>query len=145
MRTIARLAVEREELRVVADQIGAPTSARVIAKAITIIVIGEGIDLAERFAAAGGLIHLATAGETSWHGFASAIVEGLRARGANLRAKAIVPIRTQEYPTKAKRPANSRLQLERLQRLFGIVPPRWNEALAKELDELIKELDPSSG
>jgi dTDP-4-dehydrorhamnose reductase len=145
LRTIARLAGERPELRIVADQVGAPTTARVIADAIARIVMERPSDLPARFAAADGLVHLAAAGETSWHGFASAIVEGLKARGTPLKAQSIVPIRTQDYPTKAKRPANSRLDLTRLQRVFGVTPPHWQQALAAELDVLARELAPQAG
>jgi dTDP-4-dehydrorhamnose reductase len=82
LRTIARLARERSELRIVADQIGAPTSARLIADVVSEILRNGGPRLAERFAAAGGLVNVAASDKTSWHGFATAIVEGLRARGS---------------------------------------------------------------
>jgi len=143
LRTIARLAAERPELRIVADQIGAPTSAQVIAHSIARMIVSS--DLVGRFAAANGLVHLATSGETSWHGFASAIVDGLKARGAPLKAQAIVPIRTEDYPTKAKRPGNSRLDLTRAQRVFGVATPHWQQALAAELDVLARELAPQAG
>jgi len=136
LRTIARLAAERPELRIVADQVGAPTSAQVIADGIATIVAEHTSDLPHRFAAAG---------ETSWHGFATAIIDGLRARGAPLKAHSIVPIRTEDYPTKAKRPANSRLDMTRLQRVFGVTTPHWSQALAAELDVLARELAPQAG
>lgn len=145
LRTIARLAAERPELRIVADQVGAPTSAQVIADGIATIVAEHTSDLPRRFAAASGLVHLAAAGETSWHGFATAIVDGLRARGAPLKAQSIVSIRTEDYPTKAKRPANSRLDMTRLQRVFGVTTPHWQQALAVELDVLARELAPQAG
>jgi dTDP-4-dehydrorhamnose reductase len=152
LRTIARLARERTELRIVADQCGAPTSARLIANAVAGIIgdaaifspppCGEGVGggLAARFAAAGGLVHLAAAGKTSWHGFATAIVAGLRARGVALTATRVAPIATADYPTRAKRPANSRLDLTRLDTAFGITPPGWDVALDAELDRLAGEL-----
>ncbi|MBV8745564.1 MAG: dTDP-4-dehydrorhamnose reductase [Xanthobacteraceae bacterium] len=145
LRTIARLGAERPELRIVADQIGAPTSAQVIADGIAAITIKHATDLPRRFAAANGLVHLAATGETSWHGFATAIVEGLKARGAALKVQGIAPIRTEDYPTKAKRPGNSRLDLTRLQRVFGITTPQWQQALAAELDVLARELAPQAG
>jgi dTDP-4-dehydrorhamnose reductase len=145
LRTIARLAAERPELRIVADQIGAPTSAQVIADGIATIVTKHTTDLPRQFAAANGLVHLAAGGETSWHGFASAIVDGLKARGLPLKAQAIVPIRTEDYPTKAKRPANSRLDMARAQRVFGLTTPNWQQALAVELDVLARELAPQTG
>jgi dTDP-4-dehydrorhamnose reductase len=136
LRTIARLARERDELGIVADQVGAPTSARLIADVVATIVGDPGQPLPERFRAAGGLVNVAAAGETSWHGFAAAIVEGLDARHVALRVKAVRPIRTQDYPTKARRPANSRFDLARLRQVFGVEPPDWRDALAHELDVL---------
>jgi dTDP-4-dehydrorhamnose reductase len=134
LRTIARLARERNELRVVADQWGAPTSARVIADVLARILAADRTHLAERFAAAGGVVNVAAAGETSWHGFAEAIVAGLRARGRALAAAEVTPIRTADYPTRASRPANSRFDLTRLRQVFAITPPPWEAALATELD-----------
>jgi dTDP-4-dehydrorhamnose reductase len=145
LRTIARLAQERTELRIVADQFGAPTSARLIAGAVAGIIETSGAALAERFAAAGGLVNLAASGETSWHGFAAEIVDGLKARGVALAANTIVPIATADYPTKAKRPANSRFDLTRLRQVFGMELPGWNKALATELDRVADELARSSG
>jgi dTDP-4-dehydrorhamnose reductase len=87
-------------------------------------------------AKSGGVVHLASAGETSWHGFAEAILQGLRARGVPLAAERVVPIATQEFVTRARRPANSRLSLDRLRTIFGIVPASWQETLAPELDLL---------
>jgi dTDP-4-dehydrorhamnose reductase len=136
LRTITRLAGERRELRIVADQFGAPTSAGVIADAVAGIVAGRGVRIAERFATAGGLVNVAASGETSWHGFAVAIVEGLKVRGLPITVDDVVPIRTQDYPTKAKRPANSRLDLTRLKRAFGIETAKWEAALEVELDRL---------
>jgi dTDP-4-dehydrorhamnose reductase len=133
--TIARLARERKELRIVADQIGAPTSAALLAAAVTDIVAG-GIDhLRKRCAEANGLVHLTASGETSWHGFACAIIDGLRARGVALTVEQLVPIPTDEYPTRAKRPHNSRLDLSRWRQVFGQTPPHWETALAPMLDE----------
>jgi dTDP-4-dehydrorhamnose reductase len=138
LRAIARLARERRELRIVADQIGAPTSARAIAEAVATIV-GENVEaLPEAFARSRGVVHLACTGATSWHGFATAIVEGLRVRGMPLEAATIVPIRTAEYPTRAHRPSNSRLDQSRLHEVFGVMLPHWTDALAVELDEFVR-------
>jgi dTDP-4-dehydrorhamnose reductase len=139
LKTIVRLARERKELRIVADQIGAPTSAKVIADAVSSIFQKNKIDLASAFAKSGGLVNIACAGETSWHGFATAIVDGLKSRGVKLHVEALVPIGTKDYPTKARRPGNSRLELSRLRDFFGIVSPSWSEALAVELNELARE------
>jgi dTDP-4-dehydrorhamnose reductase len=134
MRTMIRLARERETLRVVADQQGTPTSARTIAAALTQI-IDQGIaDLPAVFARGAGLVHLTNSGSTNWYAFAIAIVDGLRKRGMELKAAEVVPIATSDYPTKAVRPANSRLDLSRLASAYGIVPPPWQAALDLELD-----------
>jgi dTDP-4-dehydrorhamnose reductase len=138
--TISRLARERKELRIVADQIGAPTSAALLADAVTDIVAGGIEHLRQCCAQANGLVHLTASGETSWHGFASAIIDGLRARGIPLTVEELVPIRTDEYPTRAKRPHNSRLDLTRWRRVFGQTPPHWKAALAPVLDEFAHHL-----
>jgi dTDP-4-dehydrorhamnose reductase len=140
MRTIARLALERKELRVVGDQIGAPTSAALIAEGVVKIVSG-GLDrLRERAAIAKGVVHICGSGETSWYGFTCAIVDGLKQRGVRLATEKVIPISTEEYPTRATRPLNSRLDLGRLQTVFGVTPPRWEMALSPELDGLAPEL-----
>jgi dTDP-4-dehydrorhamnose reductase len=140
LRTVARLAAERDELRIIADQFGAPTSASSIADAVSSMVCRteSPVGLPEQFAAARGVVHLADDGVTSWHGFAVAIVEGLRARRMPIRANAIHAITSREFPTKAVRPANSRLDLSRLQQVFGLVTPSWQRALAHELDTLLR-------
>ena len=87
LRTIVRLARERKELRIVADQIGAPTSGAAIAEGVVRIVQSTPPELASRSVRSGGVVHLACAGETSWHGFASAIAAGLKSRGVSCRSK----------------------------------------------------------
>jgi dTDP-4-dehydrorhamnose reductase len=138
LRTMARSAKERKELRVVTDQIGAPTSARVIADTVIRTLQPTFEDQAVKFEV-GGTVNIACAGETSWHGFAVAIVTGLKSRGVNVKVESIVPIATREYPTKAVRPGNSRLDLSRLEELFGIIPPKWHDALDVELDALVSK------
>ncbi len=142
LRTVVRLAQERKELRIVADQIGAPTSAALIADAVFAMVAGGLDGLRERCGQANGLVHLAARGATSWHGFACAIVERLVQRGVRLAVAPadIVPIVTADYPTRAKRPHNSRLDLQRLKIVFGIELPHWRPALAPELNTLANEL-----
>ena len=140
LRTIVRLAKERKELRIVADQIGAPTSARVIAQAVADILSPSSRDLVGRLAGSGGVVNVVCAGETNWHAFATAIAAGLKSRGVKLEVETIAPIGTQDFPTKAKRPGNSRLDLSRLKDVFGIVTPSWSDALEVELDELAREL-----
>jgi len=139
LRTIARLAAERDELRIVADQIGAPTSAALIGATLTELLRKSGGDFAALVAASGGTLHLAASGTASWHDFATAIVAGLKARGRTVRTARIVPIKTAEYPTKATRPLNSRLDLARITTLLGRPIPSWQAALETELDHIARE------
>ncbi len=127
--TMRRLSNERDELRVVDDQIGSPTWARSLAEATAAVVAQSGIlrtgDAAwirER----SGVYHLTCAGQTSWCGFARAIVE--RVPGA--RKVPVKAITTAEYPTPAKRPANSVLDCSKARETFGVRLPPWEEALA---------------
>jgi dTDP-4-dehydrorhamnose reductase len=137
LRTIARLAGERKELRIVADQIGAPTTASTIASTVAGIVKLNASNLEELFERSGGVVNLACAGETSWHGFACAIVAGLKSRGTRVAVETIAPIATSDFPTKAKRPGNSRLDLSRLKDRFGVTTPAWQDALLPELDTFV--------
>lgn len=140
LRTLARLAKEREELRIVNDQIGAPTPASLVANGLAAIIEKPAPDLADAFGRAHGVVHFCAGGETSWFGFANAIVDGLRARGMTLAVRRIVPIASEDYPAKAKRPKNSRLSLQRLRAVFGIAPARWDALLPVELDRLADSL-----
>jgi dTDP-4-dehydrorhamnose reductase len=126
--TMLRLAGERDALRVVADQIGAPTPAAWIADA-TAELIRQGVDQS-------GIWHLTAGGETSWHGFAEAIVDEAHARGLIGRKPNVVAIASSDYPTPARRPAYSVLDTARLHRDFGIAPPHWREGLRRTFGEL---------
>ena len=129
--TMLRLAREREELRVVSDPFGAPTWAREVAGAtarVLSLLAGEPGGLAGAIARSGGVYHLTAAGRTSWHGFASAILEHA-ARLPGIRARRVTPIRTAEYPTPAARPKNSVLSNARLKQRFGIALPDWSASL----------------
>jgi dTDP-4-dehydrorhamnose reductase len=122
MLTMLRMARERPELRVVDDQVGAPTSSRAIARA-TAAVLARALQSSEL----AGLYHLAARGETSWCGFARAIFQQADV------ATPVVPIRTEEYPTPARRPRNSRLDCSRLRTAFGVTLDPWEEGLAEAL------------
>lgn len=122
MKTMLRLARERDELRVVADQRGAPTWTRHLADATALL-------LARRDAAE-GLFHVAAAGEATWHGYAEAIVATAAAAGLIERAPHVLPIATADYPLPARRPADSRLDCRRLARDCGIALPDWRTGLA---------------
>jgi dTDP-4-dehydrorhamnose reductase len=93
-------------------------------------------DPVRRFSTGCNVINIASSGETSWHGFASEIIVGLKNRGINVETERVVPIRTEDYPTKARRPHNCRLDSRRLNEMFGIKTPTWRDALDIELDEL---------
>ena len=124
--TMLKLGAERPELRVVADQVGAPTWSRTIAAATAHIVAqGVGSRDADWWRTRSGVYHLTAAGETSWHGFAEAIF------GIALPAGApkVVPIRASEYPVPAARPANSRMSHQKLADTFGLHLPAWDHAL----------------
>ncbi len=127
MRTMLRLADERDELRVVADQIGTPTPAALIAD-VTATALARPIDRS-------GVWHLTAAGETSWHGFAEAIFAAAHARGLIARLPRVVPIATADYPTPARRPAYSVMDTSRLQLDMGVDPPSWTQGLVHTLDE----------
>ena len=126
--TMLRLAAEREELRVVADQRGTPTPAWLIANA-SVAMLRQGLPES-------GTWHVTAAGETTWHGFAEAIVAGAVERRLLARAPRVVPIATTDYPTPARRPAYSVLDTGSLQRDFGLLLPDWRQALAVTLDQL---------
>jgi dTDP-4-dehydrorhamnose reductase len=139
--TMRRLSNERDELRVVDDQVGSPTWARSLAEATAAVVARSGI---LRGGDAGwireraGIYHLTCAGQTSWCGFARAIVE--RVPGA--RKVPVKAITTAEYPTPATRPANSVLDCTKAWETFGVRLPPWEEALAKCAEDMGGESHP---
>lgn len=135
-RTIMRLAQDREELRIVADQFGAPTSAEIIADAIAgMFAAPRGIS--DVIARDSGLIHLAASGITTRHEFGCAIVECLRAKELPLKVTRIVPISSDSHPMKAKRPLNCGLDLTRLAQTFGICTPHWRSGLEAAATDLL--------
>lgn len=130
MRTMLRLAAERDELRVVDDQHGTPTPAPLIAS-VTAAVIASPVQPS-------GLWHLTASGGTTWHGFASAIIDGAHARGLLARKPRVVPVPSSEYPTPARRPAYSRLDTGALCAQWPLELPQWEDALHRELDGLAR-------
>jgi dTDP-4-dehydrorhamnose reductase len=123
--TILRLAKERDELRVVDDQFGAPTWSRMIAEATAQILAQQATSIAE----VSGIYHMTSSGQTSWYGFAQRIIENV-SRAAPGTAPKVTPIPGSEYPTPAKRPGNSTMSNDKLNRCFGLVMPSWEAALA---------------
>ena len=139
IKTILRLAASRDELRIVADQFGAPTGAALLADASTHIATRYLRDGRENFPF--GLYHLAAGGETSWHGFAQHIVAKAAAANSPLQAtiERIHPIPAAEYPTPAARPANSRLNTTNLRTAFGLQLPDWTHGVDQVLDVLFEK------
>jgi dTDP-4-dehydrorhamnose reductase len=135
-KTILRLAKERESLRIVADQIGAPTSAALIADVSAHIVARMQRDDKSNFPF--GLYHLAAGGETNWCEYARFVVDNARKAGQILLADAehIQPILSQEYPTPAARPKNSRLDTQKIRSTFNIDLPAWQHGLTHILEQL---------
>jgi dTDP-4-dehydrorhamnose reductase len=131
MLTMQRLAREREKLRVVGDQLGCPTWSRMIAET-TALALKQVLAGADR-SAYNGEYHLAAFGQTSWHGFASRIIELMPE--AERKCRAVEQITTPEYPTPAKRPANSVLDCGKLQKTFGLRLPHWETSLRQVLDQ----------
>lgn len=128
LRTMLRLGAERERLRVVADQVGTPTSAALVADAAACV--------AAHPSRLSGTWHVTASGYASWHGFAEAIFAGAVERGLLPRAPVVEPIATADYPTPAARPAYSVLDTTKLRRDFGIDLPEWRTGLGQVLDAL---------
>ncbi len=128
LRTMLRVGAERDMLRVVADQVGTPTPAALIADVTAQALQHPG--------GLSGTWHLTANGETSWHGFAEAIFAEAVAAGKLARAPKVEAITTAEYPTPAKRPAYSRLDVSKLESDFGIVLPGWQDGLKRVIAEL---------
>ena len=127
--TMLKLAREREELRVVSDQIGSPTSARLIAE-ITSHCLKQAFEDRHAASYTSALYHLTASGYTSWHGFAEEII-AMAKRHANtrLKVKHIIKVPSTEYPTPAKRPMNSQLSHGLLEQAYHIKMPDWKSEL----------------
>ncbi|MGE5145826.1 MAG: dTDP-4-dehydrorhamnose reductase, partial [Candidatus Eiseniibacteriota bacterium] len=134
LETMLRVGRARDELAVVDDQTGAPTTVGVVADAVAAILRKAGDAPARYLAAQGGLCHLTCRGATTWHGFATAIFEEGRKRGMAFAVRRVRAIPTSDYPTPARRPANSRLDLARLEERFGVVTLDWRSALGAVMD-----------
>lgn len=129
-RTMLRLAAERERLDIVDDQVGAPTSAELIAD-----ITGHCLRAVQQQGAVGGLYHLAASGAASWHGYASYLLDQARQAGQRLKVRDLVPIKTAEFPKPARRPLNSRLDCSKLRGAFGLHLPHWQTGVLRLLIE----------
>ncbi|MDX9679859.1 dTDP-4-dehydrorhamnose reductase [Pseudomonas zeae] len=133
-KTMLRLAKDRDTLRVIADQVGAPTGADLIAD-VTALAIRQTLQHPELF----GLYHLAAGGEVSWHGYASHVIAFAQANGEPLTVRAIDPIDTSAYPTPACRPLNSRLNTQKLRDNFSLHLPDWQSGVTRMLREVLNK------
>jgi dTDP-4-dehydrorhamnose reductase len=136
LRTMLRLGGERDELRIVADQIGSPTPAGLIAGVSAELIAQWRAAPADRQASLQGTYHLTAAGRCSWYAFAEAIFDRAAAAGLIARRPRLVPIASAEYPTPARRPAWSVLDCERLQMRFGLHLPAWEQGLCEVVEAL---------
>jgi dTDP-4-dehydrorhamnose reductase len=137
-KTMLRLAAERDSLKVVADQFGAPTSAALIAD-VTAQVLGQYLCRHANQCFPCGLYHLAAAGRTNWHEYAQAVVQAALAAGKPLRLRPddVRAITTAEYPSPAPRPANSCFDTTRLRNTFGLCLPDWRQGLEHVMTQLL--------
>jgi len=133
-KTMLRLAKDRETLNVIADQIGAPTGADLIAD-VTALAIQKVVHQPEL----AGLYHLAAGGEVSWHGYASHVIEFAKANAQELAVESVVPIETTAYPTPARRPLNSRLNTQKLRDNFSLHLPDWQSGVTRMLREVLNK------
>jgi len=135
-KTMLRLAKERDRLKVISDQIGAPTGAELLAD-----VTAHAIRRVQTQPELAGLYHLVAGGETSWHGYARFVIEHARRAGQPIRvsAGAIEAIPTSDYPTPAQRPLNSRLDTGKLQAAFGLSLPEWSSGVERMLIEVAQQ------
>lgn len=136
LRTMLRRGTERPIVEVVDDQTGAPTSAAVLATIIAALVGNMRAGPKEYLARFGGILNAACSGWTTWYGFATAIFDEARSRGWPVMAQ-VRPVKSSDYPSLASRPAFSLLDLGRLNRDFGIVPPSWQAALSGVMDQVV--------
>jgi dTDP-4-dehydrorhamnose reductase len=134
-KTMLRLAAEREELKVIADQIGAPTGADLLAD-VTALVLHR-LQMRPEL---GGTYHCVAAGQTSWHDYARHVVDWARAHDQPIKvaAEAVRPIPTSGYPTPAQRPLNSRLDTFKLRHAFGLHLPPWQQGVERMLMETLQ-------
>ncbi len=138
-KTMLRLAAEREQLKVIDDQVGAPTGADLLAD-VTAHALRHLLPPTRRNdLTPSGIYHVAAAGETSWHGYARFVLQQVQEAGLALKAgpEQVLPIPTSAYPTPAKRPHNSRLDSKLLQNTFGLTLPHWQDGVRRMLIEML--------
>jgi len=146
LRTILRLAGEREEIKIVADQHGAPTWARSLARLIVHTIkqseakaAMEKIELSDAIQPVSGTYHACDAGETTWFGFAEEFLRLAQQAEPGKRLARLVPITTADYPTPAQRPSNSRMNCEKLKNNLGFTMPNWRDSVGSVLSEIVAQ------
>jgi dTDP-4-dehydrorhamnose reductase len=132
VKTMLQMAARQNEIAVVNDQVGSPTSTHFVARA-TRHILAQAVGDARWFEQFGGTLHVACAGETSWHGFATAIFSQVAELGLPLSRPQLRSVATSDLSTVARRPQYSRLDTSKLVRRFGLVPPSWDEELRNHL------------
>jgi len=135
-KTMLKLARERDSLSIIDDQIGAPTGADLLAD-----ITAHAIRTAQQQPELSGLYHLVAGGETSWHGYASFVIDYARRNGVTLKVvpDAIKPVSTSAFPTPARRPHNSRMDTTKLQRAFDLYLPSWQNGVTRMLTEILEK------
>jgi len=133
-KTMLKLAQERERLTVIDDQIGSPTGAELLAD-----LTAHALRHARQHPEVSGTYHAVAQGETSWHGYATHVIEFARAKGLPIKvaADAIAPVPTSTFPTPAKRPHNSRMNTSKLRSTFGVNLPVWQSGVDRMLTEVL--------
>lgn len=136
-KTMLKLARERDSLSVINDQIGAPTGADLLAD-----ITAHAIRTAQQRADVSGLYHLVAGGETSWHGYASFVIDFARRNGVTFKVApdAVKPVSSSAFPTPAKRPHNSRMDTAKLRRTFDLNLPSWETGVERMLSEVLGKL-----
>lgn len=142
-KTMLKLGRERDQLRVVSDQFGAPTPACLVAN-VTAQIVARHWLFGDRTVFPAGLYHLAAGGDTNWHGYASEVLRQAAAQGVRLTVdpENIQPIGAADYPLPARRPANSRLATARLRETFGLHLPHWHDGLSLVMKQMLSETFP---
>ena len=143
--TILRLAQEKAELRIVDDQHGAPTWSRDLARLVIDVLrwiearsAESGLSVNDTVRSVQGVYHAVNAGETTWFGFAQEFLHRFAAARPEVKLARLVPVASSEYPTPARRPANSRLNCSRLKEIFGFAMPAWQDAAAAVVSEVLQ-------
>lgn len=131
-KTMLKLAKDRDELSVINDQFGAPTGAELIADCTA-----HAIRRTKEQPQLSGIYHLIASGTTTWHEYANFVIESARKAGLVLQVKKINPVATSAFPTPAKRPANSRLDINKFQQAFSLTLPDWRTGVQRMLSEII--------